>query len=151
LVSALPGGDEIAAITAAIGASYGGSLGITTHPPWHGALRPSNGLAVMLVRYRCLKNHQYTARRPIYRPTYQDGAKRLLQPYYAAMADAPSPVIFSIHTSDVLKRYMSRAYSSRAHERLLFSSAMVYIANGSRAMAIPRALTSTITVTFRKS
>ncbi len=67
--------DEIAAIGAALGAAYGGSLGVTASSGPGIALK---GEAMGLARHdrAAARHHQHPARRPVDRPADQDRAER---------------------------------------------------------------------------
>ena len=101
-VRTLQAEDEIAGVSAALGASYSGSLGVTTTSgPGLDLKTETIGLAVSLELP--LARHRHPARRPLDRPARPRPSRRdLLQAVFGRHGEAPLPVVAAEHARRLL-------------------------------------------------
>lgn len=130
--------DEIAAITSAIGASYGGSLGVTTTSGPGMALKTeAMGLAVMLEIPLLIVNIQRGG--PSTGLPTKTEQSDLLQAYYGRNGECPMPVISASMPSDCFSAVYEAARIAIQHMTPVIFLSDGYIANGSEPWRFPAA------------
>ena len=128
--------DEIAAITSAIGASYGGSLGITTTSGPGMALKAeAMGLAVMLEIPLLIINIQRGG--PSTGLPTKTEQSDLLQAYYGRNGECPMPVISASTPSDCFSAVFEAVRISVQHMTPVIFLSDGYIANGAEPWKYP--------------
>lgn len=142
--------DEIAGITSAIGASYGGSLGITTTSGPGMALKTeAMGLAVMLEIPLVIINIQRGG--PSTGLPTKTEQSDLLQAYYGRNGECPMPVIASSTPSDCFDVAYEAVRIAVQHMTPVILLSDGYIANGAEPWKFPSAADlQPITVAFKK-
>ncbi len=140
--------DEIAAITSAIGASYGGSLGVTTTSGPGMALKAeAMGLAVMLEIPLIIINVQRGG--PSTGLPTKTEQSDLMQAYYGRNGECPMPVIAASTPSDCFDAVYEAVRISVQHMTPVIFLSDGYIANGAEPWKYPvSADLSEIKVTF---
>src|SRR5690606_10756231 len=104
--------DEIAGITAAIGASYGGSLGVTsTSGPGMALKSEAMGLAVMLEIPLLIINIQRGG--PSTGLPTKTEQSDLMQAYYGRNGECPMPIVAASHPGDCLDSVYEAARIAR--------------------------------------
>jgi 2-oxoglutarate ferredoxin oxidoreductase subunit alpha len=143
--------DEIAAITSAIGASYGGSLGVTTTSGPGMALKAeAMGLAVMLEIPLIICNIQRGG--PSTGLPTKTEQSDLLQAYYGRNGECPMPVIASSTPSDCFDVAYEAIRISVQHMTPVILLSDGYIANGAEPWKFPQtADLKPIEVHFKKA
>lgn len=141
--------DEIAAITSAIGASYGGSLGVTTTSGPGMALKTeAMGLAVMLEIPLVIINIQRGG--PSTGLPTKTEQSDLLQAYYGRNGECPMPIIASCTPSDCFETAFEAVRLSVQHMTPIILLSDGYIANGAEPWRFPKAEDlPNITVNFK--
>ncbi|MEI8110418.1 MAG: 2-oxoacid:acceptor oxidoreductase subunit alpha [Chitinophagia bacterium] len=135
-VKTFQGEDEIAAITAAIGASYGGTLGVTTTSGPGMALKTeAMGLAVMLEIPLVIVNIQRGG--PSTGLPTKTEQSDLLQAYYGRNGECPMPVIASSTPSDCFDVAYEAVRISVQHMTPIVLLSDGYIANGAEPWRFP--------------
>lgn len=130
--------DEIAAITSAIGASYGGSLGITTTSGPGMALKAeAMGLAVMLEIPLIICNIQRGG--PSTGLPTKTEQSDLLQAYYGRNGECPMPIVSASTPSDCFSAVYEAVRISVQHMTPVIFLSDGYIANGAEPWKFPRA------------
>ena len=130
--------DEIAAITSAIGASYGGSLGVTTTSGPGMALKAeAMGLAVMLEIPLVIVNIQRGG--PSTGLPTKTEQSDLMQAYYGRNGECPMPVIASSTPSDCFDVAFEAARIAVQHMTPVILLSDGYIANGAEPWLFPKA------------
>ena len=130
--------DEIAAITSSIGASYGGSLGVTTTSGPGMALKAeAMGLAVMLEIPLLIINVQRGG--PSTGLPTKTEQSDLLQAYYGRNGECPMPVISASTPSDCFDAVYEAVRVSVQHMTPVIFLSDVYIANGAEPWKFPNA------------
>ncbi len=128
--------DEIAAITSAIGASYGGSLGVTTTSGPGMALKAeAMGLAVMLEIPLIICNIQRGG--PSTGLPTKTEQSDLLQSYYGRNGECPMPVISASTPSDCFAAIYEAVRISVEHMTPVIFLSDGYIANGAEPWKFP--------------
>lgn len=128
--------DEIAAITAAIGASYGGSMGVTTTSGPGMALKTeAMGLAVMLEIPLVICNIQRGG--PSTGLPTKTEQSDLLQAYYGRNGECPMPVIASSTPSDCFEVAYEAVRIAAQHMTPVILLSDGYIANGAEPWKFP--------------
>ena len=128
--------DEIAAITSAIGASYGGSLGITTTSGPGMALKSeAMGLAVMLEIPLLIINIQRGG--PSTGLPTKTEQSDLMQAYYGRNGECPMPVISASTPSDCFSAVFEAVRISVQHMTPVIFLSDGYIANGAEPWKYP--------------
>lgn len=128
--------DEIAAITAAIGASYGGNLGITTTSGPGMALKAeAMGLAVMLEIPLLIINIQRGG--PSTGLPTKTEQSDLMQAYYGRNGECPMPIISASTPSDCFDAIYEAARISVQHMTPVIFLSDGYIANGAEPWRFP--------------
>ena len=128
--------DEIAAVTSAIGASYGGSLGITTTSGPGMALKAeAMGLAVMLEIPLVIVNIQRGG--PSTGLPTKTEQSDLLQAYYGRNGECPMPVIASSTPSDCFDVAFEAVRIAVQHMTPIILLSDGYIANGAEPWLFP--------------
>jgi 2-oxoglutarate/2-oxoacid ferredoxin oxidoreductase subunit alpha len=142
--------DEIAAITSAIGASYGGSLAITTTSGPGVALKgEAMGLAVMLEIPLVVINIQRGG--PSTGLPTKTEQSDLLQAYYGRNGECPMPIIASATPSDCFDVAFEACRISLQHMTPVMLLSDGYIANGAEPWKFPKSDDlQEIKVTFKK-
>jgi 2-oxoglutarate ferredoxin oxidoreductase subunit alpha len=142
--------DEIAAITSAIGAAYGGALGITTTSGPGMALKAeAMGLAVMLEIPLLIIDIQRGG--PSTGLPTKTEQSDLLQAYYGRNGECPMPVIASSTPSDCFDVAFEATRISVQHMTPVILLSDGYIANGSEPWKFPQSKDlSEIKVNFKK-
>lgn len=142
--------DEIAGITAAIGASYGGSIGITTTSGPGMALKTeAMGLAVMLEIPLVIINIQRGG--PSTGLPTKTEQSDLLQAYYGRNGECPMPVIASATPSDCFDVAFEAVRIAIQHMTPVILLSDGYIANGAEPWKFPQtADLPAIPVSFKK-
>ncbi|MFY7878477.1 MAG: 2-oxoacid:acceptor oxidoreductase subunit alpha [Lacibacter sp.] len=142
--------DEIAAITSAIGASYGGALGVTTSSGPGIALKgEAMGLAVMLEIPLLIINIQRGG--PSTGLPTKTEQSDLLQAYYGRNGECPMPVISASTPSDCFSAVFEAARISVQHMTPVLFLSDGYIANGAEPWKFPQSADlPEITVNFKK-
>ncbi len=130
--------DEIAAITSSIGASYGGSLGVTTTSGPGMALKAeAMGLAVMLEIPLLIINVQRGG--PSTGLPTKTEQSDLLQAYYGRNGECPMPVISASTPSDCFDAVYEAVRISVQHMTPVIFLSDGYIANGAEPWKFPNA------------
>ena len=130
--------DEIAAITSAIGASYGGSLGVTTTSGPGMALKAeAMGLAVMLEIPLLICNIQRGG--PSTGLPTKTEQSDLLQAYYGRNGECPMPIVSASTPSDCFAAVFEAARISVEHMTPVIFLSDGYIANGAEPWKFPLA------------
>ena len=142
--------DEIAGITAAIGASYGGSLGVTTTSGPGMALKTeAMGLVVMLEIPLLIINIQRGG--PSTGLPTKTEQSDLLQAYYGRNGECPMPVISASTPSDCFAAVYEAVRISVQHMTPVIFLSDGYIANGAEPWKFPTSeQLATIEVNFKK-
>lgn len=142
--------DEIAGITAAIGASYGGSLGITsTSGPGMALKAEAMGLAVMLEIPLLIIDIQRGG--PSTGLPTKTEQSDLLQAYYGRNGECPMPVISASTPSDCFFAVYEAVRISVQHMTPVIFLSDGYIANGAEPWKFPQSADlEPINVTFKK-
>lgn len=142
--------DEIAAVTAAIGASYGGSLGVTTTSGPGMALKTeAMGLAVMLEIPLIIIDIQRGG--PSTGLPTKTEQSDLLQAYYGRNGECPMPVISASTPSDCFEAVYEAVRISIEHMTPIIFLSDGYIANGAEPWRFPKSADlKPISVTFKK-
>lgn len=129
--------DEIAAITSTIGASYGGSLGVTTTSGPGMALKAeAMGLAVMLEIPLIIVNVQRGG--PSTGLPTKTEQSDLLQAYYGRNGECPMPVISASTPSDCFNAVYEAVRISVEHMTPVILLSDGYIANGAEPWKFPK-------------
>lgn len=129
--------DEIAAITAAIGASYGGSLAVTTSSGPGIALKgEAMGLAVMLEIPLLVINIQRGG--PSTGLPTKTEQSDLMQAYYGRNGECPMPIISASTPSDCFEAVYEAARISVQHMTPVMFLSDGYIANGAEPWKFPK-------------
>lgn len=129
--------DEIAAISSAIGASYGGSLAVTTTSGPGMALKTeAMGLAVMMEIPLVIVNVQRGG--PSTGLPTKTEQSDLLQAYYGRNGECPMPVIASSTPSDCFDVAFEAARISVQHMTPVVLLSDGYIANGAEPWRYPQ-------------
>jgi 2-oxoglutarate ferredoxin oxidoreductase subunit alpha len=130
--------DEIAAITSAIGASYGGHLGVTTTSGPGLALKAeAMGLALMLEIPLIIIDVQRGG--PSTGLPTKTEQSDLLQAYYGRNGESPMPVIASSTPSDCFEAIYEAVRISVEHMTPVIFLSDGYIANGAEPWMYPNA------------
>jgi 2-oxoglutarate ferredoxin oxidoreductase subunit alpha len=142
--------DEIAAITSAIGAAYGGSLGITTTSGPGMALKTeAMGLAVMLEIPLLIINVQRGG--PSTGLPTKTEQSDLLQAYYGRNGECPMPVISASTPSDCFDAVYEAVRIAVQHMTPVIFLSDGYIANGAEPWRFPTSSDlKPIEVSFKK-
>jgi 2-oxoglutarate ferredoxin oxidoreductase subunit alpha len=128
--------DEIAAISSAIGAAYGGSLGVTTTSGPGMALKSeAMGLAVMLEIPLLICNVQRGG--PSTGLPTKTEQSDLLQAYYGRNGECPMPVISASTPSDCFEAVYEAVRISIQHMTPVIFLSDGYIANGAEPWKYP--------------
>jgi 2-oxoglutarate ferredoxin oxidoreductase subunit alpha len=143
--------DEIAGISSAIGASYGGALGITTTSGPGMALKTeAMGLAVMLEIPLVIINIQRGG--PSTGLPTKTEQSDLLQAYYGRNGECPMPVIASSTPSDCFDVAYEAVRIAVQHMTPVILLSDGYIANGAEPWKFPQSKDlKPIEVTFKKA
>lgn len=129
--------DEIAAITSAIGASYGGSLGVTTSSGPGIALKgEAMGLAVMLEIPLLVINIQRGG--PSTGLPTKTEQSDLLQAYYGRNGECPMPVIAASTPADCFSAVYEAVRIAVQHMTPVMFLSDGYIANGAEPWRYPQ-------------
>jgi 2-oxoglutarate ferredoxin oxidoreductase subunit alpha len=129
--------DEIAAITSAIGASYGGALGVTTTSGPGMALKgEAMGLAVMLEIPLLICNIQRGG--PSTGLPTKTEQSDLLQSYYGRNGECPMPVISASTPSDCFSAVYEAFRIAVQHMTPVIFLSDGYIANGAEPWKFPK-------------
>ena len=129
--------DEIAAITSAIGASYGGSIGLTTTSGPGIALKAeAMGLAVMLEIPLVIVNIQRGG--PSTGLPTKTEQSDLLQAYYGRNGECPMPVIASSTPADCFDVAYEAVRIAIQHMTPIMLLSDGYIANGAEPWKFPQ-------------
>ncbi len=129
--------DEIAAITSAIGAAYGGSLGVTTTSGPGMALKTeAMGLAVMLEIPLIICNIQRGG--PSTGLPTKTEQSDLMQAYYGRNGECPMPVISASTPSDCFYAVYEAVRISVQHMTPVIFLSDGYIANGAEPWMYPK-------------
>ncbi len=129
--------DEIAAITSAIGAAYGGSLAVTTTSGPGMALKAeAMGLAVMLEIPLIIVNVQRGG--PSTGLPTKTEQSDLLQAYYGRNGECPMPVISASTPSDCFDAVYEAVRISVQHMTPVIFLSDGYIANGAEPWKFPQ-------------
>lgn len=130
--------DEIAAITSAIGASYGGQLGITTTSGPGMALKAeAMGLAVMLEIPLVIVNIQRGG--PSTGLPTKTEQSDLMQAYYGRNGECPMPIVASSTPSDCFEAAFEACKIALQHMTPVILLSDGYIANGAEPWKFPKA------------
>lgn len=142
--------DEIAAITSAIGAAYGGSLGVTTTSGPGMALKTeAMGLAVMLEIPLVIINIQRGG--PSTGLPTKTEQSDLLQAYYGRNGECPMPVIAASTPSDCFDAVYEAVRIAVQHMTPVIFLSDGYIANGAEPWRFPKSSElKPIEVNFKK-
>lgn len=143
--------DEIAAITSAIGAAYGGALGVTTSSGPGIALKgEAMGLAVMLEIPLLVINIQRGG--PSTGLPTKTEQSDLMQAYYGRNGECPMPIISASTPSDCFDAIYEAARITVQHMTPVIFLSDGYIANGAEPWKFPKAADlPEIKVTFKTS
>ena len=143
--------DEIAAITSAIGASYGGALGITTSSGPGIALKgEAMGLAVMLEIPLLVINIQRGG--PSTGLPTKTEQSDLMQAYYGRNGECPMPILSASTPADCFDAIYEAVRISIQHMTPVIFLSDGYIANGAEPWKFPSAADlPTIEVKFKKA
>ncbi len=129
--------DEIAAITSCIGASYGGSLGVTTTSGPGMALKAeAMGLAVMLEIPLLIINVQRGG--PSTGLPTKTEQSDLMQAYYGRNGECPMPIISASTPSDCFAAVYEAVRISVQHMTPVIFLSDGYIANGAEPWKFPQ-------------
>ena len=129
--------DEIAAITASIGASYGGSIGITTTSGPGMALKAeAMGLAVMLEIPLVIINVQRGG--PSTGLPTKTEQSDLMQAYYGRNGECPMPIVASSTPSDCFDAAFEAVRIAIEHMTPVILLSDGYIANGAEPWKFPQ-------------
>ncbi|WP_276480678.1 2-oxoacid:acceptor oxidoreductase subunit alpha [Paraflavitalea pollutisoli] len=129
--------DEIAAITSAIGAAYGGSLGVTTTSGPGMALKAeAMGLAVMMEIPLIICNIQRGG--PSTGLPTKTEQSDLLQAYYGRNGECPMPVIAASTPSDCFAAIYEAVRIAIQHMTPVIFLSDGYIANGAEPWRFPQ-------------
>lgn len=129
--------DEIAGISAAIGASYGGSIGVTTTSGPGMALKTeAMGLAVMLEIPLIIIDVQRGG--PSTGLPTKTEQSDLLQAYYGRNGESPIPVISAATPSDCFDAVFEAVRIALQHMTPVIFLSDGYIANGSEPWRFPK-------------
>jgi 2-oxoglutarate ferredoxin oxidoreductase subunit alpha len=129
--------DEIAAITSAIGAAYGGSLGVTsTSGPGMALKAEAMGLAVMLEIPLIICNIQRGG--PSTGLPTKTEQSDLLQSYYGRNGECPMPIISASTPSDCFSAVYEAVRISVQHMTPVIFLSDGYIANGAEPWRFPQ-------------
>jgi len=129
--------DEIAAITSAIGASYGGSFGVTTTSGPGMALKAeAMGLAIMLEIPLLIINVQRGG--PSTGLPTKTEQSDLLQAYYGRNGESPMPVIAASTPSDCFGAVYEAVRIAVQHMTPVILLSDGFIANGSEPWKFPK-------------
>lgn len=129
--------DEIAGISAAIGASYGGSLGVTsTSGPGMALKGEAMGLAVMLEIPLLIVNVQRGG--PSTGLPTKTEQSDLLQAYYGRNGECPMPVIAASTPSDCFSAVYEAVRIAVQHMTPVIFLSDGYIANGAEPWKFPQ-------------
>jgi len=129
--------DEIAAITSAIGASYGGSLGVTTTSGPGMALKAeAMGLAVMMEIPLVICDIQRGG--PSTGLPTKTEQSDLLQAYYGRNGECPMPVISASTPSDCFEAVYEAVRIAVQHMTPVIFLSDGYIANGAEPWRFPK-------------
>ncbi len=130
--------DEIAAITASIGASYGGSIGVTsTSGPGMALKSEAMGLAVMLELPLVICNIQRGG--PSTGLPTKTEQSDLLQAYYGRNGECPMPIIATSTPSDCFDVAFESVKIAIQHMTPVILLSDGYIANGAEPWKFPQA------------
>lgn len=142
--------DEIAGITSAIGASYGGHMGVTTTSGPGMALKgEAMGLAVMLEIPLLIVNIQRGG--PSTGLPTKTEQSDLLQAYYGRNGECPMPIVSASTPSDCFSAVFEAFRISVAHMTPVIFLSDGYIANGAEPWRFPQSKDlPTIPVKFKK-
>jgi len=136
-VSSFQAEDEIAAVSAAIGASFGGALGVTaTSGPGVALKGEAIGLALMLELPLVIVNVQRGGPSTGL-PTKTEQAD-LLQAVYGRNGEAPVPVISASTPSDCFSAVLEACRIAVEHMTPVFFLSDGYIANGAEPWRFPQ-------------
>lgn len=128
--------DEIAAIASAIGASYGGSLGVTTTSGPGMALKTeAMGLAVMMEIPLLIINIQRGG--PSTGLPTKTEQSDLLQAYYGRNGECPMPIVSASTPSDCFHAALEAARIAIQHMTPVILLSDGYIANGAEPWKFP--------------
>jgi 2-oxoglutarate ferredoxin oxidoreductase subunit alpha len=143
--------DEIAGITAAIGASYGGSLGVTsTSGPGMALKSEAMGLAMMLEIPLLIIDIQRGG--PSTGLPTKTEQSDLMQAYFGRNGESPIPIISASRPSDCFDAAFEAVRVAVQHMTPVILLSDGYIANGSEPWKFPDAdLLPQIEVKFKKS
>ncbi len=143
--------DEIAGISSAIGASYGGSLGVTTTSGPGMALKTeAMGLAVMLEIPLVIVNIQRGG--PSTGLPTKTEQSDLMQAYYGRNGECPMPVIASSTPSDCFEVAYEAVRIAVQHMTPVILLSDGYIANGAEPWKFPQSKDlKPIEVAFKKA
>jgi 2-oxoglutarate ferredoxin oxidoreductase subunit alpha len=129
--------DEIAAITSAIGAAYGGSLGVTTSSGPGIALKAeAMGLAVMLEIPLIVINIQRGG--PSTGLPTKTEQSDLLQAYYGRNGECPMPIVSASTPGDCFSAIYEAVRISVQHMTPVIFLSDGYIANGAEPWRFPK-------------
>ncbi|MBS1563849.1 MAG: 2-oxoacid:acceptor oxidoreductase subunit alpha [Bacteroidetes bacterium] len=129
--------DEIAAITSAIGAAYGGNLGVTTTSGPGMALKAeAMGLAVMMEIPLVIVDVQRGG--PSTGLPTKTEQSDLLQAYYGRNGECPMPVIASSTPSDCFEMAYEAVRIAISHMTPVILLSDGYIANGAEPWKFPK-------------
>lgn len=142
--------DEIAAITSAIGAAYGGALGVTTSSGPGIALKgEAMGLAVMLEIPLVIINIQRGG--PSTGLPTKTEQSDLMQAYYGRNGECPMPIISASTPGDCFETVYEAVRISVQHMTPVIFLSDGYIANGAEPWKYPQSADlAPITVKFKK-
>ena len=142
--------DEIAAISSAIGAAYGGSLGVTTSSGPGIALKgEAMGLAVMLEIPLIIINIQRGG--PSTGLPTKTEQSDLLQAYYGRNGECPMPIVSASTPGDCFSAIYEAVRISVQHMTPVIFLSDGYIANGAEPWRFPQSKDlPEITVNFKK-
>src|SRR5438477_10167905 len=143
--------DEIAAITSAIGAAYGGSLGVTaTSGPGMSLKAEAMGLAVMLEIPLLICNIQRGG--PSTGLPTKTEQSDLLQAYYGRNGECPMPIVSASTPSDCFSAVYEAVRISVQHMTPVILLSDGYIATGAEPWRFPQSKDlEPIEVKFKKS
>ncbi len=143
--------DEIAAITSAIGAAYGGSLGVTTSSGPGIALKgEAMGLAVMLEIPLIIINIQRGG--PSTGLPTKTEQSDLMQAYYGRNGECPMPIVSASTPGDCFEAVYEAVRISVQHMTPVIFLSDGYIANGAEPWKYPQSKDlPEITVKFKKA
>jgi 2-oxoglutarate ferredoxin oxidoreductase subunit alpha len=143
--------DEIAGITSAIGASYGGALAVTTTSGPGVALKSeAMGLAVMLEIPLVIINVQRGG--PSTGLPTKTEQSDLMQAYYGRNGECPMPIISASTPSDCFDSVYEAARIAVQHMTPVMFLSDGYIANGAEPWKFPKSADlPSISVNFKKA